>query len=163
MNTFAQTQLITSDPQLISLHKVKNIIDTLHTLNNSMDSMTDIFYLALEYADIGIWDWDIETDKLTWSDKMFELFGVDKSTFNGDYKSFDDCLDPEDKIKVKEAINRCIESNGAIPYEYHFAVINFKPARLIKGKGKLYLKNGKPYKMVGVCIPVSTIKPRIIT
>jgi PAS domain-containing protein len=35
-------------------------------------------------ANIGSWRWDLATQKVTWSNQMFTLFGVDPETFDGD-------------------------------------------------------------------------------
>ena len=39
---------------------------------------------AEEVARIGSWKWDLHSKKVTWSDGMFRLFGVDRETFDGD-------------------------------------------------------------------------------
>src|SRR5512134_3275266 len=42
---------------------------------------------AEEVARIGSWKWDLHSNKVTWSDGMFRLFGVDPESFDGDLES----------------------------------------------------------------------------
>ncbi len=36
--------------------------------------------MALEAAEMGVWDWDITTDRLTWNARQFVLFGIDPAS-----------------------------------------------------------------------------------
>ncbi len=37
---------------------------------------------------IGSWEWDIKTDRITWSNEMFNIFGIDKENFDPSFKSY---------------------------------------------------------------------------
>jgi PAS domain S-box-containing protein len=41
--------------------------------------------LAVKAGGVGIWDWDIVNDKLTWEEQMFFLYGVNKDDFTNAY------------------------------------------------------------------------------
>lgn len=41
----------------------------------------DRLELATSAAEIGVWDWNIQKDQLVWDDRMFALYGVQKSAF----------------------------------------------------------------------------------
>ena len=36
----------------------------------------DRLQLAIQAAGLGIWDWDVEHDRLVWDDSMYRLYGV---------------------------------------------------------------------------------------
>ena len=38
---------------------------------------------AVRIAGLGIWEWDIETDKVSWDGEMFSLYGISPETFTG--------------------------------------------------------------------------------
>ena len=38
---------------------------------------------AQAIAHIGSWKWDVNNRKVSWSDEMYRIFGIDKNTFNG--------------------------------------------------------------------------------
>lgn len=39
--------------------------------------------IALDAAEIGIWEWDIREGRLTWSEGLEQVLGIDSSTFDG--------------------------------------------------------------------------------
>jgi PAS domain-containing protein len=51
--------------------------------------------LALEASDMGIWDWNMVTDKITWSAHHEQLFGLAIGTFDGTYESFTNVFTPK--------------------------------------------------------------------
>jgi len=42
-------------------------------------------HLALVAADLGAWTWDLVTDRVSWSDRVYEIFGVRRDGFGGRY------------------------------------------------------------------------------
>lgn len=53
---------------------------------------------------LGSWEVDIATGRVTWSDALFELRGMDKSTFDGDFTAATSLVHPEDRQRVRTAI-----------------------------------------------------------
>jgi PAS domain-containing protein len=37
--------------------------------------------LAIDAGQLGIWDWDIVHDRVTWSDRVYELHGLERGSF----------------------------------------------------------------------------------
>ena len=37
--------------------------------------------LAIASAHLGVWEWDVVNNKLSWDERMFELYGIDRDTF----------------------------------------------------------------------------------
>ncbi len=52
--------------------------------------------LATHAAGIGIWEWDVKTDKLTWDEQMLALFGVRREDFDGSNDFWRSRLHPDD-------------------------------------------------------------------
>ncbi|QBG48768.1 PAS domain S-box protein [Verrucomicrobia bacterium S94] len=74
--------------------------------------------LALSAGGIGVWDLDLEKDRLIWDDRMFEIFGVDRKDFDETYSSGLKYLHPADLEKSsREFIDRC-NSNESFKTSY---------------------------------------------
>jgi PAS domain-containing protein len=65
--------------------------------------------LALEASNMGIWDWDIVTEHITWSSGHEQLFGLAPNTFDGRYETFDRCLHPDDRTRLNQAVGQAIQ------------------------------------------------------
>ncbi len=64
---------------------------------------------AEKIARLGSWRFDRESQKLVWSDTLYEIYGFDKSEFSGDYSEFLNVIYPEERgyvdTEYKDAIN----------------------------------------------------------
>ena len=65
--------------------------------------------LSQRFANIGTWDWDISTNNIFWSDQIWPLFGYTKEVTETTYDNFLSAIHPDDRQKVIEAVNNCIE------------------------------------------------------
>jgi HAMP domain-containing protein len=60
----------------------------------------DRLQLAVDAAGLGIWDWDVEQDRLVWDDSMYRLYGVRADEFSGALDAWSRCLLPEDVARA---------------------------------------------------------------
>ncbi len=113
--------------------------------------------LALNAGNIGIWEWNIITNDVFWSDEILRMYGLDQAfrTF-----TFDDYLTyvhREDIDKLKRDIDTCLQTNGQYKTE-HRVIPPDGIMRWISGTGKVFMKNGVPSKMTGTIIDITQQK-----
>ncbi|MBE9028690.1 PAS domain-containing protein [filamentous cyanobacterium LEGE 11480] len=112
--------------------------------------------LALESAEIGIWEWNFHDDCLSWDDRMFEIYGISPETFEGTYQSFERCVHPDDleQIRQKE------QQEAKNPVHIEFRVI--RPDGSIRHVASTVLKQynhqGQPIRAVGTNIDITKRK-----
>ena len=70
------------------------------------------YALAQRAANIGSWDWDINTGDLHWSDRIEPLFGFAPGQFKGTYEAFLECVHPDDRRHVVDLVNASIERDA---------------------------------------------------
>ncbi len=58
--------------------------------------------LAASSAKLGIWDWDLTSNKMIWDDQMLELYGLTRETFPGGIEAWQNGLHLEDRDKTIE-------------------------------------------------------------
>lgn len=56
-----------------------------------------------EIARVGSWELDIATEKLTWADEVYRIFGLDPNAFPATYQTFLERVHPMDRAAVEEA------------------------------------------------------------
>lgn len=75
-----------------------------------------------EIAHLGSWELDLITGKLTWSDEIFRIFGLQPQEFKATYDAFLEMIYPEDRELVNNAYeNSVIE--GRNEYEIEHRII----------------------------------------
>lgn len=78
--------------------------------------------LALEAGNIGVWDWDIKQNLLTWTDNVYKIHDVDKNNFKLTFNNFKRLIHPEDQKLVLSSIDRTLKKGK--PFNIEFRIID---------------------------------------
>ncbi|MFA9275200.1 MAG: PAS domain-containing protein [Candidatus Aquirickettsiella gammari] len=73
------------------------------------------------YANIGTWDWNIQTGELFWSERIAPLFGYEEGSLETTYENFVNAIHPDDRQAVADAVNACVEQDT--PYQIEHRVV----------------------------------------
>ena len=86
-------------------------------------------------ARLGSWEWDIGADKITWSDEMFRILGVDGGDFVPTYEAYLERLEPGERVVAEELVRRCVESGD--PYVFdHRVTTRDGTVRWVQARGR---------------------------
>jgi len=108
------------DEQKLFVGVVRDVSD-LRKAYKQVQISQDRFSVSMRYANIGTWDWDIQTGDLFWSERIGPLFGYDKNVPETTYENFLAAIHPEDRQKVVDAVNDCVEKQ--VEYEIEHRVL----------------------------------------
>jgi PAS domain S-box-containing protein len=105
--------------------------------------------LAIEAAEVGSFDWDLTTGRLSWDDTMLALFGYDVETFSENIEAFDDRVHPEDLPRVSRVLRDAIDAAGAFDVEYRI-LLPSGTTRWIQARGRVLAdENGHAVRLMG--------------
>jgi two-component system cell cycle sensor histidine kinase/response regulator CckA len=106
--------------------------------------------LAARSGHLGIWEWDIVSDSLTWDDRMFELYGISRDQFSGLYEVWRNALHPEDRERAVGIIEAAVR--GERTYDLEFRVVHPDgTVRHIKADGLVVRDcTGRAVRMIGL-------------
>ena len=106
--------------------------------------------MAMNAAQMGTWEWNIAENTSKWSDETKRMFGRSPEDPEGTPEEFFASVHPEDRLYVKQAINRAISYRT--PYEAEFRVLQPDGSvRWVRGKGKvLHDAAGNAQRMIGL-------------
>ncbi|MEO5959323.1 MAG: PAS domain-containing protein, partial [Opitutaceae bacterium] len=119
-----------------------------------LDRSAERLRLALESARIGLWDWDLGRDRVTWSERNYEIFGLPPGTaITGNV--FFEQVHPEDRLRVKAAVDASAQTLSDFAVEFRI-VRPERPAHYVAARGR-FLKaiGGTPARAVGVTIDIT--------
>jgi len=126
-------------------------------LRGSMDRLK----LALATAHMGIWEWDIVTDRMIWPENMEAIFGPLPGPFEGTLETFLSLVHPEDRSGVIRAVKNALEDvEKGNEYEVEFRIIRPNgEIRWSRGKGLLFRDQvGRPLQMLGLFMDITESK-----
>jgi PAS domain S-box-containing protein len=111
--------------------------------------------LALDAGRMGVWDWNIRTGDLQWSDSLEPLHGLAPGTFDGTLEHFQALIHPDDREAVDSAIHKALEGGD----EFYVEFRNVWPdggIHWIAGSGKVFSgDDGRPLRMIGIGMDVT--------
>jgi signal transduction histidine kinase len=112
---------------------------------------------AVEGARIGVWDWELRTGKIAWSERCNILFELPPHT-NITYEVFLNAIAPADRDRVENAVKHALEKRH--PYEIEMRVpLRDRKVRWILCQGRaVYDTQGRAVRMSGIAMDVTERK-----
>lgn len=92
--------------------------------------------LVLTSVGIGTWSVDLESGFMAWDDRMFDLFDVDKATFEHSYDDWKRCVHPDDFEVAKNLVDLAITKEHELENDYRIIRRN-KEVRWIRVKAEI--------------------------
>ena len=97
---------------------------------------------AQHFAHMGSWTWNIQTNRLDWSDEMYVIFGVDKETFSGALPDvIAQAIHPDDRAKVEQSNLNVMRGGKPETLEYRIVwqdgsihIIRAEAAEMVRDK-----------------------------
>src|SRR3954447_7777742 len=113
--------------------------------------------LAQQYVGIGIWEWDLQTGELAWSDEIRRLHGIEVEKFDGRYESWMESIVAEDRQQVHQSIANAMASNSEYEVQYRVYMAD-KTLHWLEARGRIIVIGDLPVRMLGVAMDVTSRK-----
>ena len=122
------------------------------------DSATTLLFEAQEVAHIGSWEWDMAADRVTWSDELYRIYGLEPQSMNITFERYLERIHPDDRDLVKKTVERAAADGSSFVFE-HRTVLGDGLVRWLQGRGRVLLNDaGLPVRMVGTSQDVTERK-----
>ncbi|MEP0923929.1 PAS domain S-box protein [Leptolyngbya sp. ST-U4] len=114
--------------------------------------------IAQQAANAGVWDWDITTNQVTWSEEYYRLYGLDSAVTQPSYKNWLNSIVDQDRDRVDRATRQALEHQ--IDTNVEFRILH--PAqgeRWLTAIGQtFYDENRQPIRMTGIALDITKRK-----
>jgi PAS domain S-box-containing protein len=105
--------------------------------------------LALLAGNMGTWDWEIDEQRVTWSENVYSLFGVTAQEFSGTYDGFVSLIYPEDRPTVEQVIGTAVDTRSPYAIEHRILRSNGE-VRWLSCKAQVFCdERGRPTRVIG--------------
>jgi PAS domain S-box-containing protein len=112
--------------------------------------------LALKAAKAGTWEWDLRTNANTWSDELWDLYGLSCRSAEPSYEAWLSSVAPEDRERVVDALNEAVRSGTELNIEWRVAGAE---DRWLMSRGQPKLdSSGRVRRYIGVAIEITDRK-----
>ena len=113
---------------------------------------------AQALAHVGSWDWDISADRVTWSDELYRIYGLEPGAIEVSLDSYLERVHPEDRAFVRERVESAYGDREPFVFE-HRLLHPDGTVRWSLSRGRVVSdEHGNPVRMVGTAQDVTERK-----
>ena len=146
--------------KVLSLSGVFQDIDQAKRQRLNYEVLSDRLRVAINSANVGVWDFDLINKNLFWDEKMYDLYGISKSDFKGVYEAWESTIHPEDKERAGNEVDLAIKGEKKFDTEFRIVKKDGEIA-FIHAEAEVFCnKEGKPYRLIGANTDVTRSKRR---
>ena len=113
---------------------------------------------AQQVANVGSWEWDLQSGALWWSEQTYRQMGEEPGWFTPTRDGLQQRIHPEDRAAFDAAVQSALEGTGL--YEGEFRIV--RPdgtVRVLHSRGEVLSEpDGRPRSMLGVCLDITKRK-----
>ncbi len=149
---------VMNDGEVVSIVGSSREITEQKLIEEQLKKMNERYDTAIKAAEIGVWEWDIKSNKLVWDDKMYELYGTTPSEADNTLKLWTESLHPGDREENMRLLMAA--KQGRKKFDTQFRVIgpdgNVKHLRAF---ARLVCdEQGNPERMIGVNYDITKMR-----
>src|SRR5579885_2229939 len=148
-----------------SMHTRPERDDLAHTrqeteeLERQLQESRERLQLIEQAANIGIFEWNIQSGVITWTQETEALYGLKPGSFGGDFAAWERCVHPDDLPEARKQVFEAVEKKINLDIQFRVIWPTDGSAHWIYAKGRtFYEKQGEPLRMIGINIDITERK-----
>ncbi len=140
------------------------VLGTYHDITDrkqaeiELSRLSERLSLSLKSGAIGCWEWDIVRDAIVWDDRMYELYGLTKTSASKIYSFWIEAIHPDDRADTEALVARVL--SGQADFDTEYRVIHPDGSiHFIKAYGLLeQARQDCSYSLIGINFDITAAK-----
>ncbi|WP_171815357.1 hybrid sensor histidine kinase/response regulator [Nostoc sp. PCC 7524] len=113
---------------------------------------------AQRVARLGSWEFDVLSRKITWSEELFRIFGLDPTQPEPTYEEMLQLVHPDDRALMIDMTERMIQTGISVDFDYRI-IHPDQTIRFVEGRGETICNSqGQVIKLIGSGLDVTERK-----
>ncbi|WP_291149241.1 sensor histidine kinase [Flavobacterium sp. UBA7680] len=121
---------------LLAFRQISKDFQRLKIFNKRLLISNGLISESETIGKFSTWQWDLDSNKIDYSDNQYRLLGYDPGSFVPVKETFLDFVHPDDKENVSNSIEGIIK-NRQLPFVYYKVLLPSHEVRYFKSTGKL--------------------------
>jgi PAS domain S-box-containing protein len=109
-------------------------------------------------ANLGSWTWDIAEGKVTWSEQLYNIYGIRPGTFGGTFEDFLARIHEDDRERVKKGVSEAFQSGQGFRMEERIVRPDGEIRHLLSSGKVIKDESGRVVQMLGICQDITDQK-----
>jgi len=124
-----------------------------------LERQNDLFEKAQEIANVGAWEYDVQTGEETWTEKAYRILGHPLDAEPTPENTLQ-LYHPEDRPRVQDALRQVIEEGEFSSFGLEVRVISGEEVRWVRLRGEPQREEGKVARIRGTIQDITDRKAR---
>lgn len=134
------------------------VVGLLNSAQSKASERAKSLVRAQEIAKIGNWEWDMKTNKVSWSDEIYKIFGVAQSHFKPTFENYLKLVHPDDQHFVETTVSESATNGKPFSFDHRIKLKDNK-IKWVHSEGSVETDiNGLPLRMTGIAQDITEQK-----
>lgn len=113
---------------------------------------------AQELTGLGSWEWDVAGDRVTWTDSLYRMYGLEPDQFEATFDAYLERVHPDDRERVQATIQQAAAAGAEFDFEERI-VRPDGSERILHSRGRPVRDvTGRVTQLMGVCLDVTELR-----
>ncbi len=127
---------------------------TRHAVSQSEER----FRLALDAANAGTWEWDLETNENVWSDELWKLFDIEPYSRAPSLDAWRELVHPDDLASAEQLVAQAAQTGTELNVEFRISDREGRERWLLSQGRPLRDSQGRAVRFVGIVLDITERK-----
>jgi PAS domain S-box-containing protein len=111
--------------------------------------------LAVANSDDGVWDWDVQSDRVYWSERWYRMLGYEPGAFTPSFETFIELVHPDDRARVASENERHnVAATPAFESEFRMRCADGSYRWILSRAKTVYDDEGRMSRVVGFHVDI---------
>jgi PAS domain S-box-containing protein len=152
------TALHASDGSLAGFAKVTRDVTEPYEAQEALRMRERQLSDSQDLAGLGSWVWEVEPDRVTWTDNLYKIYGLEPQAFPATFAAYLDRVHPDDRPRVREIIEGAYRQGKEFDFEERI-VRPDGTVRVLRSQGRAMRDElGRTVRLMGACLDITDLK-----
>lgn len=114
--------------------------------------------LAQQAGKSGTFEWNIQSNQVTWTTELEALYGLTPGSFDGCYDTWISALHPDDRLKTEQELWRAVDAGSGLETEFRILLPNGEIRWMMVKSSLFYDQADQPLRMIGLHMDITEKK-----
>lgn len=143
--------------EIIGASKIARDVSERIRSDQALKESEERLRLALESGHIGVWDWNMVSNKLLWTDNVYTIHGVSRDTFQVTLENYLKLIYPEDLPLFNQALKKSLKDK--VPFSLSLRILTKDGIRWVATTARVFFdETGEAVRMLGATSDITRQK-----
>lgn len=113
--------------------------------------------VAMDAAKLGVWEWDLHTERVTWTEAVYAMHGISHADFDHSAKSYSALVHPDDRQRLRATWQALLSGQGRPDIEFRI-VMPDGGIRWLFTSARVLHDDGRPARLLGATLDITERK-----